>query len=48
MKEYKIVGEHGDYQILECFGSYRLSKKRFKTIEKATERIIQMGGKVKK
>lgn len=43
-KTYKVVGDVGDYQILECFGDYRLSKKRYKTIEKAIERIEQMGG----
>lgn len=42
MKSYKVVGDPGDYQILEMFGAYRLSKKRYKTIEKATETIKKM------
>lgn len=47
-KRYKIVGEPGDYQIMEQFGNYRMMKKKFKTIEKATERIKQMNGEVSK
>ena len=43
-RKYKIVGEPGDYQIMEQFGAYRLSKKRYKTIEKATEAIKKKGG----
>lgn len=43
-KVYKVVGDDGDYQILEYFGDYRLGKRHFKTIEKAIERIEQMGG----
>jgi len=47
-KEYKVVGELNNYQILECFGAYRLSKKHFKTVEQAEKHItIKLNGKVK-
>lgn len=45
-KLYKIVGAPGDYQVMEQFGDYRLSRKRFKTIEKALAHIEKLGGKV--
>ena len=41
-KQYKIVGEPGDYQIMEQFGAYRLSKKRFKTHEAAIKHIYKL------
>lgn len=47
MKYYKIVGEPNDYQIVEQFGNYRISKKHFKTIEKAHNHILKMGGELK-
>lgn len=45
--EYKIIGEPGDFQIIEQFGAYRISKKHFKTIEDAAAKILAMGGAVK-
>lgn len=46
-KKYRIVGEPGNYQIVEQFGSYRISKKRFKTPQKALERIKALDGECK-
>ncbi len=39
---YLIIGVKGDYSVMEQFGSYRMLKKKFKTIEKATKRIEDM------
>lgn len=36
---YSIVGNVGDYQVREDFGSYRLMKKKFKTVNSAKLRI---------
>lgn len=41
-KRYKIVGEAGDYQVMEQFGAYRISRKRFKTTEAAIKYINKM------
>lgn len=40
--EYLIIGEPGDYRVMEQFGSYRMLKKRFKTVKQAQTRIEQM------
>lgn len=40
--QYLVIGRPGEYQILENFGSYRISKKRFKTVAAATKRILEM------
>lgn len=40
---YLVVGRPGEYQVMENFGTYRISKKRFKTLSAATKRAEQMG-----
>ena len=39
---YLIIGEQGDWSVMEQFGGYRMLKKKFKTVEKATECINGM------
>lgn len=39
---YLIIGETGDYRVMEQFGAYRMLKKHFKTILQAEERIEQL------
>lgn len=41
-REYRIVGDLGEYQIAENFGNYRLLKKKFKTIEEAQDQAKRM------
>lgn len=36
---YLVIGVAGDYNIMEQFGSYRMLKKKFKTVEQAKKRI---------
>lgn len=36
---YLIVGTPGAYRVMENFGSYRMLKKVFKTVNAATKRI---------
>ena len=43
-RQYRIVGEPGEYQIIEQFGDYRASKKYYKSPAAAYERIISLGG----
>lgn len=34
---YLVIGEAGDYSVMEQFGNYRMLKKKFKTTKKAIE-----------
>lgn len=40
--DYLIIGESGDFSVMEQFGNYRMLKKKFKTIESAKKRIELM------
>ncbi|WP_159014998.1 hypothetical protein [Streptomyces europaeiscabiei] len=35
---YAVIGKDGDWRVMEQFGSYRILKKKFKSLEKAIER----------
>jgi hypothetical protein len=39
---YLVVGVPGEYQVIENFGTYRITKKRFKTVAAATKRAQQI------
>jgi hypothetical protein len=39
---YLVVGRPGEYQVMENFGAYRISKKRFKTLTSAVKRAEAM------
>ena len=41
-RQYKIVEDDNDWRVVENFGSYRILKKKFKTIQQAKKRIDQM------
>lgn len=43
--QYLVVGEPGDYQVMENFRPYRVSRKRFKTVASATKRAKAMDAK---
>lgn len=40
--DYLIIGIPGDYKVMEQFGSYRMLKKIFKTVEQATARATML------
>ena len=44
---YLVIGVKGDYQVMEQFGSYRMLKKKFKTVEKAKKCAESMNNYIK-
>ncbi len=39
---YLVIGNPGNYKVMQQFGSYRMLKKTFKTLAAATTRAEQM------
>lgn len=40
--QYLVVGEPKQYRVMENFGSYRMLKKVFKTLDSARKRAVQL------